>query len=126
MTHRFGGEEWSAGVPADPTWLHGWRIAGAARTMRRTLAGGTRMKCGMIKTGIALNVLLAVCLTLATYPAATFGAEPTTSPAAAPATGTVRIAAAQPRARLIDWHVKDVDAVLARVDRSLTELEALL
>src|SRR2546423_1787970 len=110
MTHRFGGEGWSAGVPADPTWLHwrvmqpkrpapdakpiacggarpilprpeyrerepaahmrspcparsdtrsrDWPIAGAARTMRRTLAGAKRMKCGMIKTGIALNVLL--------------------------------------------------------------------
>ena len=81
------------------------------------------MKRGMIKIGIAMTVLLAVCFTLAWCPT-TFGAEPTTAPAAAP--GTVRIAAAQPRARLIDWRVKDVDAALARVDQSLTELEALL
>src|SRR3954453_13266030 len=79
------------------------------------------MKCDMSETGRALKVLLAVCFMLAWCPT-TFGAEPTT----APAPGTVRIAAAQPRARLIDWHEKDADADLARVDQSLTELEALL
>lgn len=79
------------------------------------------MKCGMFEAGSVLKVLLTVCFTLAGY-AATFGAEPTTTPAP----GTIRIAAAQPRARLIDWRLKDVDAVLARLDQSLTELEALL
>ncbi len=38
----------------------------------------------------------------------------------------VRIAAAQPKSRLIDWHVKDVDEVLKGVDQSLSELEGLI
>jgi predicted amidohydrolase len=38
----------------------------------------------------------------------------------------VRIAAAQPKSRLIDWHLKDVDEVLKRVDQSLSELEGLI
>jgi predicted amidohydrolase len=39
---------------------------------------------------------------------------------------TVRVAAAQPRARLIDWRLKDPGTVLSRVDQSLAELEALV
>jgi len=39
---------------------------------------------------------------------------------------TVRIAAAQPKSRLIDWHLKDVDEVLKRVEQSLIELEGLI
>ncbi|HEV8606936.1 MAG TPA: carbon-nitrogen hydrolase family protein [Tepidisphaeraceae bacterium] len=51
-----------------------------------------------------------------------FGAGATTNPSGK----TVRIAAAQPRARLIDWHLKDVDEVLKRVDQSLGELSGLI
>jgi predicted amidohydrolase len=39
---------------------------------------------------------------------------------------TIRIAAAQPRARLIDWHIQDPETVLRTVDRNLAELERLL
>jgi len=39
---------------------------------------------------------------------------------------TIRIAAAQPRARLIDWHIQDPEAVLAKVDQNLADLERLL
>jgi hypothetical protein len=56
---------------------------------------------------------------LASHPAR--GDAPATSPA-----HTVRLAAAQPKARLIDWRLKNPDAVLARVDQSLTELESLV
>lgn len=38
----------------------------------------------------------------------------------------VRVAAAQPRARLIDWHIKDPMMVLAKVDESLSQLEGLI
>lgn len=48
--------------------------------------------------------------------------EDATSP---PAT-TIRIAAAQPRARLVDWHVRDSREVLARVDQNLRELAEIL
>jgi len=48
-------------------------------------------------------------------------AEPTSPPA-----NTVRIAAAQPRARLIDWHIKNPQDVLAKVDQCLIELEGIL
>src|SRR4051812_19036919 len=53
----------------------------------------------------------------------------TASGAAAPASSpsrTVRVAAIQPKARLIDWHLKNPDDVLARIDQSLGELEGLL
>src|SRR6185436_8171247 len=46
-------------------------------------------------------------------------AKPTTRP-------TVRIAAIQPRARLVDWKMKNPDDVLTQLDQSLTELEGLL
>ena len=49
------------------------------------------------------------------------GAEP-----AAPSPHTVRVAAVQPRARSIDWHMKSPEAVLAKVDQCLTELEGIL
>ena len=78
------------------------------------------MKCGTIETGSALRVLLAVCFTLATYRAA-FGAEPAT----APAPGNVRIAAAQPRARLIDWRVKDGVREIPIEERSAEEVTHL-
>jgi predicted amidohydrolase len=38
----------------------------------------------------------------------------------------VRIAAIQPKARLIDWHLAAPDQVLARIDHSLAELEQLI
>lgn len=44
----------------------------------------------------------------------------------APSTHTVRVAAAQPRARLIDWHMRNPEDVLAKVDQCLTELEGIL
>jgi len=43
-----------------------------------------------------------------------------------PTNALVRIAAAQPKARLIDWKIQDSDRVLAEIDQSLTELEALV
>ena len=39
---------------------------------------------------------------------------------------TIRVAAAQPRARLVDWHVNKPREVLARLGVSLTELEGLM
>src|SRR5204863_2175024 len=39
---------------------------------------------------------------------------------------TVRIAASQPKPRLIDWKINDAAEVLARVDRSLEELAGLV
>ena len=47
------------------------------------------------------------------------------APAPAPA-ATVRLAAAQPKARLIDWRLKTPDDVPARVDRPIDELEQWL
>src|SRR4051812_18839825 len=38
----------------------------------------------------------------------------------------VRIAAAQPRSRLIDWRTTNSQAVLQRVEQSLVELESLI
>src|SRR5688500_7081690 len=39
---------------------------------------------------------------------------------------TVRIAAAQPKSRLIDWYIKDSQQVLAKIDQSLSELEVII
>jgi predicted amidohydrolase len=39
---------------------------------------------------------------------------------------TVRLAAAQPRSRLVNWHLKKPEEVLAQVDQSLAELERLV
>lgn len=39
---------------------------------------------------------------------------------------TVRIAAAQPRARLVDWRMKEPKDVLVKVDQNLGELEGIL
>jgi len=38
----------------------------------------------------------------------------------------MRIGTAQPKSRLIDWHLKDPAEVLSRVDNSLAELETLV
>jgi predicted amidohydrolase len=65
--------------------------------------------------------LVLVVLQVALAVETAFAGAPTTSPST-----TIRVAAAQPRARLIDWHLKDPEDVLARVDQSLLELEALL
>jgi predicted amidohydrolase len=46
-------------------------------------------------------------------------------PMAAPGK-TVRIGATQPKSRLVDWHLQDPGAVLARVDVILGELEGLV
>ncbi len=43
-----------------------------------------------------------------------------------PRKATVRIAAVQPKARLIDWKIDDPSEVLTRVDRSLEELAGLV
>jgi predicted amidohydrolase len=57
-----------------------------------------------------------------------FGTSPALAASPAPPAfpTTVRIAAIQPKARLIDWHVSDPDEVLARAEASLGELEGLL
>jgi len=52
---------------------------------------------------------------------AALAAEATSPPA-----NTVRIAAAQPRARLIDWHMKSPQDVLAKVDQNLGELGGIV
>jgi predicted amidohydrolase len=39
---------------------------------------------------------------------------------------TVRVGATQPKSRLVDWHLQDPDAVLARVEVILGELEGLV
>src|SRR5262245_61036003 len=46
--------------------------------------------------------------------------------APAPAVKAVRIAAAQPKRRSIDWHIADPAEVHERVDQSLAELEPLI
>lgn len=46
-------------------------------------------------------------------------------PLAAPGK-TVRIGATQPRSRLVDWHLRDPDAVLSRVEDILGDLEGLV
>ena len=43
-----------------------------------------------------------------------------------PAAKTVRVAAAQPKRRSIDWRLTDPGAVLERVDQSLAELESMI
>jgi predicted amidohydrolase len=43
-----------------------------------------------------------------------------------PTTKAIRIAAAQPKRRSIDWHLTDPGEVLQRLDRSLGELEPLI
>ncbi len=57
-------------------------------------------------------ILAALCL----EPAPVFSA----------ATNTIRVAAAQPTRRSVDWHVHDPAAVLAQVERTLSELEGLV
>jgi predicted amidohydrolase len=52
------------------------------------------------------------------------GVRPEGAPASAVA--RVRVAAAQPKRRSIDWHIADPAEVLRRVDRSLSDLEALI
>jgi predicted amidohydrolase len=43
-----------------------------------------------------------------------------------PAARTIRVGSAQPRARLIDYHINSAEEVLARVGQSLGELEQLI
>jgi predicted amidohydrolase len=63
---------------------------------------------------------LVVCLGLVVFGPGVAAAE------APSATNTVRIAAAQPKSRLIDWRLKSLDDVLAQVDQSLVALEGLV
>jgi predicted amidohydrolase len=63
----------------------------------------------------SLTILEAGCATMATEPPITGSRKP-----------TVRVAASQPRARLIDWTLEDAGEVLGRVDRSLEELSELV
>jgi predicted amidohydrolase len=62
-----------------------------------------------------LSILAAGCATSAPEQPMTGSRKP-----------TVRIAAAQPKARLIDWTIENAGEVLARVDRSLEELAGLV
>src|ERR1043165_4754790 len=63
----------------------------------------------------------AAAVILAVSAAVVCAAEP-----AAPESRTVRIAATQPAARRIDWHIKDAAEVLKHVDENLAELEQLI
>jgi predicted amidohydrolase len=70
-----------------------------------------------IKGAMALFVALGICGSLVADE----------SPAlAAKKDRTIRVAAAQPKNRTIDWNINDSPKVLRRVDDSLTELEQLI
>src|SRR4051812_44748391 len=77
---------------------------------------------GVIMRAISALFLL-FFLSIALWATSRANAAPTTRPAQAK---TVRVAAAQPRARLVDWHIKNKDEILGRVDKSLRELEGLM
>jgi len=64
---------------------------------------------------------LILAVTLAAGLESLFADEPPSS-----GSTTVRIAAAQPRSRLIDWHIQDTDEVLLQIEKSLSELEGLV
>src|SRR5262249_32732740 len=51
---------------------------------------------------------------------------PDDSPPTPARRASIRIGAAQPRSRLIDWRTRNPADVLARVDRSLADLEAIV
>src|SRR5262245_1673925 len=74
---------------------------------------------------LAWGLTAATCLAM--IPAVDVGAqEPGHSPPTPARRGAVRVGAAQPRSRLIDWRTRNPADVLARVDTSLADLEALV
>src|SRR5262249_2392956 len=78
---------------------------------------GTRSRLG----------LLALCLCLVgrcVLPAADVGEDPAAN--LPKDKSTMRMGAAQPRSRLIDWRLTNVTEVLKRVDTSLRELEQIV
>ncbi len=75
------------------------------------------------RTAFVLIWLLA--LVFSGQPSAGAG-EPGANVAAAFAKHNVRVAAAQPKQRLIDWHLENPADVLKRVDQSLRELERII
>src|SRR4051812_19731636 len=54
------------------------------------------------------------------------GKEPRTESRMQPKASKMRVAAAQPRNRTIDWKISEPSEVLRRVDRSLEELEPIV
>ncbi len=66
-----------------------------------------------------------ILLSLAILALVGCAAPPATQAPAAPRKPTVRIGAAQPKARLVDWKLPPAEA-LARVEKNLDELEALV
>ncbi len=81
---------------------------------------GLRPWCSFSSKPAEATGHLIIWLSLLAFITPTFAAEPPSS------TNTIRVAAAQPRARLIDWRLTKPAEVLARIDQSLTELEGLL
>ncbi|HEV8379062.1 MAG TPA: nitrilase-related carbon-nitrogen hydrolase, partial [Tepidisphaeraceae bacterium] len=100
------------------TWMHDRLKAAAVEVQLLTLEGAGHGFKGADaeKAAAAANEFLDKHL---------LKAEAKAETPARPAKG-VRIAAAQPKSRLIDWHLKDVDEVLKLVDQSLSELEGLI
>jgi hypothetical protein len=52
--------------------------------------------------------------------------EPADAPPAASRRTAIRVGAAQPKSRLIDWHIRDRADVLRQLDKSLAELGVLV
>lgn len=69
---------------------------------------------------------LIACSLLALAWQTTVQAQTAPEPFAAKAGNTVRIGAAQPKSRLIDWRLNDPEKILGEVAQSLDELEAIV
>src|SRR5215831_15743797 len=69
-----------------------------------------------VRYQLALRLVLAACVVLSTE----------SGSRGSPATATVRIAAAQPRNRTIEWKINDAEEVLRQVGASLSQLEQLV
>jgi len=73
---------------------------------------------------LLLSVLAAGCCFSVAWGAV--GSEPPAPSAQATAGKQIRVGAAQPRSRLIDWRLQDPQDVLAKVDQNLSELEGII
>ena len=77
---------------------------------------------------IVKALLSSFCCAMLVHGQSSSGANITANPAIGTAgkPATLRVAAAQPRDRTIDWKITEPAEVLRRVDRSLAELEQLI